>query len=596
MAGTWRTEAYPQQQDLNANPQEHGDRAFPDIPKGYKNWNDYIKAVLTANENGMPGPRPYNSFGQDAIGDPSVGPMQWLQHSLGYARLAPYLDQSDPQIQGMLDNMYYAGSSHDEFNFLGDQFFPAVALLGAAVGGAGLYGAFGAGEAAAGAGAGAAGTAGTAGTVAPIGYLSPEIAAAGGGAGAAGTAGALGGAVAPIGYLSPEIIAAGGGSLGNVAPVAAGAAGAAGAGAAGAGALGGAGAGVLGGWGPVIGAGITAGSSLIGGAIAGNAAKNAAQTQAESATEANRILQQQYDQSRADLTPYREAGYKALGQTQDLVNQPIGFDPYQATPTLDPSQYAFDPNQYQFNTDQYRFTAPNQALDPAQYKFAPTSGQQVLNDDPGYQFRLQEGMKALQATQAAKGGLLSGGAVKGALKYGQGLASQEYASAYNRALGRNEMDWTRAQYGNEQTYNRALNENQLGYERGLQGNQMGYERALQGNELGYGRAYQQNADLAARARDQYATNVQTQMGARQQRFNELASMAGLGQTSASQTGTLSAALGNQLSGNITSAGAAQAAGQVGSANAWNQAIGGVGKAANSYLQYDLLNRLLQQRR
>ena len=546
MAGTVRTQPYPEQKPLDYDPQQDF-RNFPDIPKGYPNWNAYVKAVLAANENGQPGPRPYNSFGQDAIGDPDVQPMAWLQHTLGYGQLAPYLDQSDPQIQQMLDNLYYAGTSHDEFNFLGDQFFPAVALLGAAVGGAGLYGALGGAEAAGGAGAGAA-----------AGGFSPEVIAAGGGA--------LGN-VAPIGYLAPTLPGAAG-----------------------------AGAGLLGGYGPLIGAGISAGGSLIGGAIAGNAAKSAANTQAAAAAEANRILQQQYEQSREDLRPYREAGYKALGQTQDLVNTPLGFDPYTATPTLDPSQYAFDPSQYAFNTDQYQFTAPNQPLDPAAYKFNPISGQQVLNDDPGYAFRVSEGMKALQGTQAARGGLLSGGAIKGALKYGQGLASQEYGAAYNRALGRNEMDWTRAQYGNETAYNRALQENQMGYERGLQGNQMGYERALQGNELGYGRAYQQNADEAARARDAYATNYQTQMGQRQQRFNELASLTGLGQTSTAQGNALGSALGQQLSGNITSAGAARAAGQVGAANAYGQAIGGVGNAANAYLQYDLLNRLLQQRR
>ena len=52
--------------------------------------------------------------------------------------------------------------------------------------------------------------------------------------------------------------------------------------------------------------------------------------------------------------------------------------------------------------------------------------------DPGYAFRLQEGMKALERSAAARGGLLSGATLKGVQEYGQGLASQEFTNAFNR--------------------------------------------------------------------------------------------------------------------------------------------------------------------
>lgn len=52
--------------------------------------------------------------------------------------------------------------------------------------------------------------------------------------------------------------------------------------------------------------------------------------------------------------------------------------------------------------------------------------------DPGYQFRLSEGMKALDRTAAARGNLLSGSTLKGAMTFNQGMASQEYQNAYNR--------------------------------------------------------------------------------------------------------------------------------------------------------------------
>jgi hypothetical protein len=58
----------------------------------------------------------------------------------------------------------------------------------------------------------------------------------------------------------------------------------------------------------------------------------------------------------------------------------------------------------------------------------------VVSDymDPAYQFRLGEGMKALDRQAAARGGLISGGALKAAQRYGQDYASQEFGNAYNR--------------------------------------------------------------------------------------------------------------------------------------------------------------------
>jgi hypothetical protein len=52
--------------------------------------------------------------------------------------------------------------------------------------------------------------------------------------------------------------------------------------------------------------------------------------------------------------------------------------------------------------------------------------------DPGYAFRLKEGLKALDAQAAQRGGLISGAALKAAGRYGQDYASNEYANAFNR--------------------------------------------------------------------------------------------------------------------------------------------------------------------
>ena len=52
--------------------------------------------------------------------------------------------------------------------------------------------------------------------------------------------------------------------------------------------------------------------------------------------------------------------------------------------------------------------------------------------DPGYQFRMDEGRRALERSAAARGGLMGGGTLKALERYAQGYASNEYGNAYNR--------------------------------------------------------------------------------------------------------------------------------------------------------------------
>lgn len=59
-------------------------------------------------------------------------------------------------------------------------------------------------------------------------------------------------------------------------------------------------------------------------------------------------------------------------------------------------------------------------------------GMDQFQADPGYAFRLSEGQKQLDRTAASRGGLLSGGALKAATRYGQEMGSQEYTNAFNR--------------------------------------------------------------------------------------------------------------------------------------------------------------------
>jgi hypothetical protein len=55
--------------------------------------------------------------------------------------------------------------------------------------------------------------------------------------------------------------------------------------------------------------------------------------------------------------------------------------------------------------------------------------------DPGYQFRMSEGLKALDRSASSRGDLLGGAALKAITRFGQNTASNEYQNAYNRYTG-----------------------------------------------------------------------------------------------------------------------------------------------------------------
>jgi hypothetical protein len=81
--------------------------------------------------------------------------------------------------------------------------------------------------------------------------------------------------------------------------------------------------------------------------------------------------------------------------------------------------------------------APNSELNvninsPDFGRYARDFGMADFQADPGYAFRLSEGQKALDRSAAARGGLISGGALKAASRYGQDAASQEFTNAFNR--------------------------------------------------------------------------------------------------------------------------------------------------------------------
>lgn len=145
-----------------------------------------------------------------------------------------------------------------------------------------------------------------------------------------------------------------------------------------------------------IGAIIGGVSSLVGDVIGGSAASKAAAAQQDAANKAQQLEQQNANQA---LGIQRGAGQQAQQN----------FSPYQQSGTSALSKLG--------------------AMQPFQ---APTAAQAAAT--PGYQFQLQQGLKALQNSAAARGGLLAGGTAKAINDYAQGQASTNYGNTYNQAL------------------------------------------------------------------------------------------------------------------------------------------------------------------
>ena len=102
-------------------------------------------------------------------------------------------------------------------------------------------------------------------------------------------------------------------------------------------------------------------------------------------------------------------------------------------------------------------------------------GMSDFTADPGYGFRMSEGMKALERSAAARGGLLSGATLKGVQRFGQDRASTEYQNAFNRfyAMRNAQLNPLQGILGQGQTSTNVLTGAAGEAGRGVAGAQMG---------------------------------------------------------------------------------------------------------------------------
>jgi len=205
----------------------------------------------------------------------------------------------------------------------------------------------------------------------------------------------------------------------------------------------------------------------------------AGNVQQAGATQASDLQQQQYRQTRADLSPYRDTGSQAnnrlaqllgLGSStqgaytpktaeqlrQELIGQytragtPTGAyvqkmktggadDGIWFEPTWDPTAgggaSTIDEAGLQ-SAIQAALAGQGPAsagtpIDDFGMLLKKYTGQDLVND-PGYQFRQSEGQKGVERSAAGRGGLFSGQAGKELERFSQGLASTEFGNAFNR--------------------------------------------------------------------------------------------------------------------------------------------------------------------
>lgn len=208
-------------------------------------------------------------------------------------------------------------------------------------------------------------------------------------------------------------------------------------------------------------AAIGAVGAIGGGLLGSKGAKKSAKAQLKAARETNALQRYLYEQSRADLAPYRQTGYGALNQ----MNRVMGLQ--QVNPN--PVQFGYDGkrNVYQIGPGGGiggygggEFGVLGGALPPETMSLLGSMGYSLPNNvqgntytedgipvedryggfyaSPGYQFAYDEAMKGAERAASAGGylpsgnGGLSGRFSKEMARYSQGLASQEFGNYFNR--------------------------------------------------------------------------------------------------------------------------------------------------------------------
>lgn len=198
----------------------------------------------------------------------------------------------------------------------------------------------------------------------------------------------------------------------------------------------------------IIGGAIAAVGGVASAVIGSNGAKSAAQANQSAADAAAAEQRAAREQAYNTLQPYIQAGQPATQQINALLglSSDTGYEQY--LPQRQPDMASYEPNYYggeyggfwqnAFAPQQPAYTeaeiaaAKQQAMQANQQR--AQQGFDTFRNSTGYDFRVRQGMNALNSGYAGAGTIKSGAAIKGAIDYGQGMASQEFGN-YLNALG-----------------------------------------------------------------------------------------------------------------------------------------------------------------
>lgn len=199
-----------------------------------------------------------------------------------------------------------------------------------------------------------------------------------------------------------------------------------------------------------MGAVLGIGSALIGASSASKAAKSQQQASANQLA----LAEETRDLTRADNAPFLQSGQNALAALQyeyGLADKPtFGATPLTVTEetinvpgvfkstherTGDPVYSTEPTTRTNYNVNGLTFDTRDAANEYAIANGTGGTEYQGFTKTPGYDYRLQEGVNALDMSAAARGGLFSGATLKAQTQFGQDYASGEYNNYLSRLSG-----------------------------------------------------------------------------------------------------------------------------------------------------------------
>lgn len=317
-----------------------------------------------------------------------------------------------------------------------------------------------------------------------------------------------------------------------------------------------------------VGGAVQGAAQIAGAGLQASAINKATDAQERAANNTLSFNKDVFNQQQQNLAPSLAAGSFGLnnmqaGLSDGLFSQMFsaGLNPQNVTPD------GVDANA--FGAANPDFAAPNTQT----ANFDPNSVN--VQQDPGYRFRLDEGERALQNSQAATG-ITGGAAAKALAQYSQGLASQEYGNAYQRAFQSSQQNLAI----NNQNFGQAAQSYGLNSANHQQHIQNAFTATEANNQARLQAAQLNNSNQLNRynAQTQDVSNL----------YNRYASLAQVGQTGNAQLQNASQAAAANIGNAYAGMGNAQSAGSAAMGNVWGNLSSGLG---NTFNQYQMMRQL-----